>query len=372
MAGLKSSTVQEAETYEETNENSQPLIPGLPDEIAELCLLHLPYPYQALVRSVSSSWNRAVTHPAFLLCKKSLSLSLPYLFVFAFKKSTARIQWQALDPRSGRWFVLPRMPCPKAVCPQAFACASMPREGKLFVLGGMRADTGTSMPTTIIYRTSTNQWSVASPMLTPRSYFAAGNVNGKIMAVGGSGTSISDSIKAVECYDPENDTWTTAARMGMGLARYDSAVIGKKMYVTEGWTWPFQFSPRGEVYDIEKNTWEGMSDGMREGWTGVSVVMDDRLFTISEHGDCPMKVYIPDQDTWRYVGGEKFPREAIQRPFAVTQVEGKIYVVASALNVAVGRVIEGEKGELRAEWKVMAAPKAFSEFSPASCQVLYA
>ncbi|KAJ6434749.1 hypothetical protein OIU84_000063 [Salix udensis] len=145
----------------------EPLIPGLPDEVAELCLLYLPYPHQALARSVSSSWNRAITDPAFLVSKRSLSLSLPYMFVLAFHKSTARIQWQALDPRSSRWFVLPPMPCPKTVCPPAFACASLPRQGRLLVLGGMRSDTETSMDSTFIYRSSTNQWSTGAPHADP-------------------------------------------------------------------------------------------------------------------------------------------------------------------------------------------------------------
>ncbi|KAE8658661.1 F-box protein AFR [Hibiscus syriacus] len=329
---------------QESLKKSEPLIPGLPDEVAELCLLHLPYPYQSLVRSVSCSWNRAITDPAFLLCKRSLSLSLHYLFVLAFHKSTARIQWQAFDPR----------------------------QGQLYVLGGMRSDTETCMQTTIVYTASTNQWSTVSPMTTPRSFFAAGNVNGKIIAVGGSGAPHNDSITSVECYDPQKDTWKPMAKMRTVLARYDSAVVGNKMYVTEGWTWPFLFSPRGRVYDPDNDMWREMPDGMKEGWTGVSVVLGDTLFVISEHGDCPMKVYVPDHDAWQYVAGDKFPREAMQRPFAVSGVEGKIYVVSSGLNVAIGRVYRGLNGEFLAEWQVTAAPKAFHDFSPSTCQVLYA
>lgn len=369
QSSTSSSSSQETEN---SGRNTQPLIPGLPDEIGELCLLHVPYPYQALVRSVSYSWNKAITDPGFPLCKKSLSLSLPHLFVFSFHKPTARIQWQALDPRSGRWFVLPPMPCPKAVCPQAFACTSLPRQGKLFVLGGMRSDTETPMQSTIMYRASTNQWRLASPMLTPRSFFGSGNVNGKIMAVGGTGANINETMTSVECYDPESDTWTTAAKLRMGLARYDSAVMGSKMYVTEGWTWPFMFSPRGGVYDINKDTWNLMSDGMKEGWTGISIVLEGKLFVISEHGDCPMKQYNPDDDTWRYVGGDKFPCEVMHRPFAVNGVEGKIYVVSSGLNVAIGRVYEEQNGGISAEWKVMTAPRAFKDLAPSSCQVVYA
>ncbi|CAK7354186.1 unnamed protein product [Dovyalis caffra] len=369
MADLRSFS---RDNREEDEEDFEPLIPGLPDEVAELCLLYLPYPYQALVRSVSSSWNRATTDPYFLLSKKSLSLSLPYIFVFAFHKSTGRIQWQALDPRSGRWFVLPPVPCPKTVSPAAFACTSLPRQGKLLVLGGMRSDTKTAMDTTFIYSSSTNQWSTGPPMSTARSFFAAGNANGKIIAVGGSVSRIRDSITAVECYNSENGKWGPAAKMRTGLARYDSAVVGNKMYVTEGWTWPFARSPRAGIYDAEKDAWQEMSCGMREGWTGLSVVLYGRLFVIPEHGDCPMKVYDPDLDTWQRVGGDRFPREAMQRPLAVNGVEGKVYVASCGLNVAMGNVFEGDSGEFSVKWQVVVAPKAFQDFSPSNCQVLYA
>jgi hypothetical protein len=375
MTSLRSSsTTQEAEGHEESDKNSEPLIPGLPDEIAELCLLYLPYPYQASVRLVSFSWKRAITDPAFLSSKRALSLSLPYIFVLAFHESSARIRWQSLDPRSGRWFVLPPMPCPWPVGSPGFACASLPRQGKLFVFGGMRSDDSdpeTPMQTAILYRTSTNQWSPVSPMPNPRSFFVAGSIKGKILAVGGNASGTTESIATADCYDPECDTWTAAATIDTWLARYESAVVGNKMYVTEGWSWPFKFSPRGRVYDPDEDTWRGMSKVMRDGWSGLSVVVDGRLFMISEYGDCRMKVYVPDDDTWRYVGGEKFPREAMKRPLAVNGVEGRVYVVSCGLNVAVGRLFEAEKWEFNVEWNVVPAPEAFHGFSPLNCQVLY-
>lgn len=138
--------------------------------------------------------------------------------------------------------------------------------------------------------------------------------------------------------------------------------------------WPFMLSPRGVVYDPDEDTWQEMRRGMRDGWTGVSVVVGERLLVISEYGDCPMKVYDPDEDTWRYVSGDKFPCEALRRPFAASGVEGNIYVVACGLNVGIGRLSEcgGGKGDLKVEWQVVPAPSAFRGFSPSSCQVLYA
>ncbi|KAJ0233299.1 F-box protein AFR [Hirschfeldia incana] len=368
MTETQTDTVDQQE--EETKITTQPLIPGLPNEIAELCLLRLPYPYHALFRSVSSSWNATITSPSFLHSKQSLS-NTPYLFVFSFNKSTAKIQWQSLDLSSGRWFVLPPMPSSfaKISSPHALSCASIPRQGKLFVLGG-----GESSRSAVVYTALTNRWSLASPMLAPRTHFVSGNLDGKIVAVGGSSDGGGgEATKDVETYDPENDTWKASARLPMVLAKYDSAVIGKEMLVTEGWAWPFMFPPMGQVYDLDKDTWREMSGGMKEGWTGVSVVIRGRLFVISEHGDCPMKVYSSDDDTWRYVSGDKLPRKAMRRPFAVAGVEDRVYVVGEGLSVAEGRVSEGQNGEFSVEWRMMVASshQARAQFSPASCHVLY-
>ncbi|CAN7095876.1 unnamed protein product [Brassica rapa subsp. narinosa] len=365
-------SIDQQEEEEETRTKTQPLIPGLPNEIAELCLLRLPYPYHALLRSVSSSWNTTITSPSFLHSKQSLSISSPYLFVFSFNKSTAKVQWQSLDLSSGRWFVLPPMPSSfaKISSPHALSCASIPRQGKLFVLGG-----GESSRSAVVYTALTNRWSLASPMLSPRTYFVSGNLNGKITAVGGSLDAGGEATKDVESYDPESDTWKESARLPMVMAKYDSAVIGKEMLVTEGWAWPFMFPPMGHVYDSDEDTWREMSGGMKEGWTGVSVVVRGRLFVISEHGDFPMKVYSSDDDTWRYVSGEKLPGKTMRRPFAVAGVEDRVFVVGEGLNVAEGRVNEGQNGEFSVEWRMVtftsSSHQARTQFSPASCHVLY-
>ncbi|RDX63676.1 F-box protein AFR, partial [Mucuna pruriens] len=334
------------------------LIPGLPNEIAELCLLHVPYPYQALSRSVSSTWNRAITHPSFIFSKKTLSH--PHLFVLAFHSQTSKIQWQALDPSSGRWFLLPEMPLPENVCPTAFACAALPRQGKLFVLGGLRSDDDRPMRTALVYRAATNQWAEAAPMPRGRAIFAAEGVGGRIVAVGSGGTDI---------YDAESETWREGERLGGELERYEVAAMGGRVYATEGWCWPFMFRPRGWVYEVEKDTWREMGVGMREGWTGVSVAVGGRLFVIAEYGDSPVKVYDEDCDTWRCVGGGRFPREIIKRPFSATGLDDRIYVASLGLNVAIGSVSGGGKGvELNVTWQVVEAPSAFLEFSPCSCQ----
>ncbi|WOK95027.1 hypothetical protein Cni_G03732 [Canna indica] len=357
----------------------EPLIPGLPDEVAEQCLLHLPFPYQPLARSVSSAWNRALSSPSFLRSKAeaSAALSLPYLFVFAFDRATLRLQWQALDPRTRRWFVLPPMPLPTEgdapLCPPAFACAALPCRGELYVLGGMRSDTQSPLQTLLAYRAATNSWYAAAPMPTARCFFAAGAIGGRIFAAGGG----DGGISAVECYDPAADMWAPAAGMRRGMARYDAAVVGRRMYVTEGWTWPFDLSPRGGVYDADRDAWEEMRVGMREGWTGASAVVGGRLYVVSECGDGRVKAYDEGSDVWRAVAGGGVPAE-VRRPYAVSgggggagEVGREIYVVGSGLSVGVGTVVASEGGE-RVEWEVVKGPPAFADLAPCNALVLYA
>ncbi|KAF6138535.1 hypothetical protein GIB67_022569 [Kingdonia uniflora] len=341
---------------------SEPLIPGLPDDIAEHCLVHLPYPYQTQARCVSVSWNKALTNPNFILSRKTL----PFVFTFAVQKSTAKIQWQAFDPRSNRWIVIPPMPCPKSVSPLGFSCVALGRT--LYVLGGLRSDSEAPLCTVMTFNTGTNKWLSAEPMLTPRSFFSAGVIGEKVVVMCG----VELDNVTVECYDTKNNSWSYLAKMSGWLDKYDAAVVGDKMYVTEGWTWPFSFYPRGGVYDAKSDTWDEMSVGMKEGWTGMSVVLNDKLFVISEHGDHLMKVYVPDGDKWDFVSGRRFPCEVVQKPFTVSAAEGRIFVVSSGLDVAIGSVFKDEKSSvLRVEWEVVKGPKAFEDYVPHHSQVVY-
>ncbi|OIV96532.1 hypothetical protein TanjilG_07924 [Lupinus angustifolius] len=336
------------------NNEREPLIPGLPDEVSELCLVHLPYPYHFLLRSVSSSWNSTITNPSFFNIKQSLSLSQSYLLIFAFHKLTSTIQCHALHPSSACCFLLPPPPL-AAISSPGFACAALPRQGKLFVMDGNKSN--------VVYNTAVNKWSPASPMPTAKSLFAAESVNGKIITVDGSKT---------EIYYPESDTWKIGIGLGDELASLDVVAVNGKVYLTEGWRWPFTFGPRGWVYDCEHDMWQMMKKGMREGWTGIGVTVAGRIFVITEYGDCPIKVYDEDSDTWQYVRGDKFPRDVMKRPYVLRGFEEKIYVVSDGLNVAIGSVVICEDDVVRVRWEVVEAPKVFGELSPSNCQVMYA
>lgn len=346
-----------------------PLIPGLPEDMGLSCLLRLSRPEQGVARSVSKSWRAAVSNRGYLSARLAMGVAENWIFVFAFHRVNGQIQWQAFDPVRRLYHVLPAMPCAERVCPPAFGCASIPGSGVLYVCGGMRSDIDCPMDSVLKFETYSNRWSAAGRMGTPRSFFASVEIDGRIYAAGGSSAAPLSDLSSTESYDPATDEWRPVADMGTNMSRYDAAVLNGKLHMTEGWSWPFHFSPRGQIYDPKLDRWAEMSVGMREGWTGLSVVLDNHLFIIPEHGNFKLKFYDPRSDSWSHVVGSPMPAE-LHRPFSVNTIDGKLYVVALHLHIAIGTV-SYSADSVSVEWEVIQAPEAFSDFAPSNSQVLY-
>jgi hypothetical protein len=362
-------------------EECMEMIPGLPEEVAEKCLLHLPFLYHRLFRTVSSAWNRFLTESpakpllapagsgagAGAVAAASTSFSLPFLFTFAFDPVSRRLQCQALDPFSRRWLLLP--PLPGGAAAGSFAVVGLPTRGEIYVIGGVEEGGDKEVRSVAVYSAARNGWEQAAAMRTPRGYMAAGEVGGRVVVAGEDGEA--------EVFDPEQGRWApAAARGGAAVARYDVAVAGGKLYVTEGWAWPFERAPRGAVYDATADAWGEMARGMREGWTGSCAVAGDRMYIVAEYGEWRLKRYDDARDEWRLVVGTGVPPE-VRRPHVVAGEAGevaggrrRIYVVGAGLDVAFGTVAGGE--EELVDWEVVKGPAEFAGLAPCNAQVLYA
>lgn len=356
----------------------EPLIPGLPDDVALNCLLRLPVHSHASCRAVCKRWHQLLgSKERFFTRRKELGFKEPWLFVFAFHKCTGKIQWQVLDLTHFTWHSIPLMPCKDKVCPHGFRCVSIPHEGTLFVCGGMVSDVDCPLDLVLKYEMQKNRWTVMNQMIMARSFFASGVIDGKIYVAGGNSTDHFE-LDSAEVLDPIQGSWNAIASMGTNMASYDAAVLNGKLLVTEGWLWPFYVAPRGQVYDPITNNWETMAIGLREGWTGSSVVVYGHLFVVSELERMKLKVYDAASDSWEAIEGPPLP-EQICKPFAVNACDSTIYVVGRNLHVAVGRIsrlskkgMSEKKWSFNVSWHVVDAPECFSDLTPSSSQVLFA
>lgn len=355
----------------------EPLLPGLPDDVALNCLLRLPIESHTACKAVCKRWHLLLgSKERFFTRRSELGFKDPWLFVFSYHKCTGKIQWQVLDLTHFLWHSIPPMPCKDKVCPHGFRCVSIPYEGTLFVCGGMVSDVDCPLDLVLKYEMQKNRWSVINRMITGRSFFASGVIDGFIYVAGGNSTDLFE-LDAAEVLDPVKSTWRPISSMGTNMASYDSAVLNGKLLVTEGWLWPFYVSPRGQVYDPRADNWESMAIGLREGWTGSSVVVYGHLFVVSELERMKLKVYDIGTDSWEAIEGPHLP-EQICKPFAVNAFDCKIFVVGRNLHVAVGHISRHkqkettEKWSFSVQWHVVDAPDCFLDLTPSSSQVLFA
>lgn len=354
------------------------LIPGLPDDVALQCLLRVSVDNHAACEAVCKLWYSLFhSKEKFFTRRKELGFCDPWLFVLAFDKCTRRIEWRVLDLTRFSWHTIPAMPCRENVSPHGFNCVAIPHESVLYVLGGVVSDADSPLNLVLKYEVVKNRWTVMKKMTTARSFFASGVTDGMIYAAGGNGPELFE-LGSAEVFDPETGVWKPIANMCTNMASYDAAVVDGKLLVTEGWFWPFYVRPMGQIYDPSTDQWENMAAGLREGWTGSSVVMHGHLFVVTEHERTKLKVYDTETDSWSLVEGPSVP-EMICKPFCVSSWECKIYVVGQNLRVAVGSVSRvfssassGKRCRFSVQWDVVDAPETLLDLTPSNAQVVLA
>ena len=146
-----------------------------------------------------------------------------------------------------------------------------------------------SLGTVEEYDPATNTWHQRSAMPTPRNHATAGLVNGKIYVIGGrvgaAGITAASNTNVVEEYDPGTDAWGgVRARMPTARSAMASGVYGGRIYVTGG---EFQDSQMMatfralEAYDPANNTWSVLPSMpvARHGLAGT--VVGNRLHMVS-------------------------------------------------------------------------------------------
>ena len=174
--------------------------------------------------------------------------------------ATANV-WE-FDPVADSYKALAPMPVKR--------CSAQAEEvgGKIYVIGGLEPyEDGTGTRVTgrhEMYDPATNSWTARSPMPTSRNHAYSGVVNGKIYVIGGrigaGNIPATTNIDIVEEYDPATNKWGAirnrmpTARSGGGAATYNG-----KIYVSGGELQNRQMSAAFralEAYDPVNDTWD--------------------------------------------------------------------------------------------------------------------
>ncbi|CAN1143979.1 F-box/kelch-repeat protein SKIP25 [Linum perenne] len=291
-----------------------PLIPGLPDHLAQICLSFLP---PSLIYAVSTSWRRLLYSPSFP----------PFLSLYAVLSSDSdsdSIHFSAYDPISSRWDPLPPPPLHPSFISRhpSFISRHLPIQslsvaGRLVLLAATTDNLFPALSQPLLFNPTSCAWSSGPHFSTPRRWCAAGTTNGEVYVASGIGSHFSaDVAKSVEKWTPQFpcSEWKWEKVQGMKDGRFSRDAID-----AVGWRGKLcmvnvkgNAAKEGAVYDVVRDSWEEMPDGMIAGWNGPVAAMDeDDMFVVDEEKGA-VRRYDQEKDGWEEVVASPLLRGAQQ------------------------------------------------------------
>jgi N-acetylneuraminic acid mutarotase len=156
-----------------------------------------------------------------------------------------------LDPTKGQWVQKSRMPTARS------AGVALVHEGKIYVAGG-RPPRGHDFA---VYDPTADKWDILPMLPTQRNHMTGAVIDGRIHVVGGRlGPGLSlEKTSVHEVYDPQTQTWATAAPLPSGRSGMNG-VMAKGCFHVWGGEEPAGMIPNHEYYDPKKDQWTRLRD----------------------------------------------------------------------------------------------------------------
>ncbi|OVA13501.1 Kelch repeat type 1 [Macleaya cordata] len=286
----------------------QAIIPGLPDDLAFRCLAKVSHGYHGLLEAVSKTWRDVIRGSDYSSFKAREGWCGNWLFVLT---EGSNSQWTAYDPDADRWHPLPKIPrADPSLHHYGFSCVSV--RNRFLVIGGSYASYDPEFPNqrplvtndVMQFDPFEKDWCKVASMQTPRSHFACSVVRGKVYVAGGRKSSGSRGLALAEVYDPLEDRWEELPPMP--APQMDCIGLSYKgcfHVLSDHVGLPDQNT--SEVFNPSDRTWQTVEDVWpfsRAMQFAVTVVGDDRVYTVVDWGESSIKTRDTDQGEWYNVG----------------------------------------------------------------------
>ncbi|KAL8166962.1 hypothetical protein V2J09_008461 [Rumex salicifolius] len=319
----------ELTAFDDLELSSEPLISGLPDDIALFCVARVPLKYHAVLRCVSKRWRNLVCSEEWHLHRRKHNLEETLIYALCRDKILDQVCCYVLNPSSSRrsWKLIQGIPA------QSFKRKGMAFQtlGKnLYLLGGCSWSEEVT-DEVYCYDPSKNFWSKASPLPYSRCYFACEVVHGKIFAIGGLGSKSSDPC-SWDVYDPQTNSWTSHVDSNLVVDIEDSIVLDGKIYIRCGQS-GISSHVYVVVYDPSSGTWQHADADLASGWLGPAVVINDILYVLDQSSGTKLTMWKKETREWAAIG--RLSPHLTRPPCRLVTVDKSIYVVGKGLSTVV-------------------------------------
>ncbi|CAN8238632.1 unnamed protein product [Cochlearia groenlandica] len=301
-----------------------PLIPGLSDDVAKLCLALVPRSSFPSMGGVCKKWRFVVQSKEFITVRRLAGMLEEWLYVLTMdgvKKETSR--WEVMNGLGHKLWSLPSMPGPEKT---GFKVVVV--DAKLFVVAGYSMINGAHVPCADVYQYDTclNSWSRVADLKVARYDFACAEVNGLVYVVGGRGVD-GESLSSVEVYDLETGEWTFVESLRRPRYGCFASGFNGKLYVMGGRSnFTIGNSKLVDVYNPRCGSWCGSKNGLTMVTSHVEV--GQKLFCMDWKNQRKMSVFNAEDETWEVVA---LPLSGSSRAgFQFGKLSGKLLLFSSS------------------------------------------
>ncbi|KAJ8900429.1 hypothetical protein K2173_025206 [Erythroxylum novogranatense] len=309
----------------ELEHNKTQLISGLPDEIAFLCLARVPREFHSLLKCVSRRWRDLVCSEEFCVYRRKHNLSETWIYALCQDKF-ARLCCYVLDPNSSRrcWRPIQELP------PRCWRRNGMGFEtlGNYIYLSGGCGWLEDATSEAYCYDVLRNMWRESPQMPTARCCFSFEAFDGKLYAIGGSGSNMSDS-NSWDTFDVRTNSWESHSCGNIVPEVADSVVLDGKIYIKCD-----AFAPltplRVVLYEPSSDTWQHEDVDFFSGWQGPAVAVDGTLYVLDESSGTRLITWQKDNREWVVVG--RLSTLVTRPPCQLVAIGKKIFIVGKGLS----------------------------------------
>ncbi|MCO5594397.1 hypothetical protein L7F22_048427 [Adiantum nelumboides] len=293
------------------------MIPGLPNDIAMLCLLKVPRIYHACLASVCVAWRTAVRHPDFYRQRRRLGIADAWLVIVSAEiLSAPALLYSAYDLSTRQLLFKVRFP-PIVKADAGVAAAPPPvaqlaplnhldnyrivAMDELFAVLGFSRRSRFHSPrcSFTIFNTVTDEWRHGAPPSGCRQFFACGVISNRLYVVGGLNEN-GEIERATEVYNFATDTWTTAAPLPDAVSKVQAdAVFQGKLYVQSVSGADVEGRPRScfWTYYPQTDAWQ-----FEDGLSGIQQLLATDKFLYAMAAQEELFRYEPADGKWSLVG----------------------------------------------------------------------
>ncbi|MGE0132277.1 MAG: kelch repeat-containing protein [Blastocatellales bacterium] len=177
-------------------------------------------------------------------------------------------------------------------------------------------------------------WTTLAPVPSVRQEISTAVLDGKIYVIAGFNSS-GGNTSTVDVYDPQTNTWSSAAPLPIATNHNAAAVAAGKLYAFGG------TSNRTFVYNPQPNSWSDVAPmRFQHANTAAVSVINDKIYVAGGNGpnmnQTELEVYDPALNTWTQLAPMSVPRNHT----AGGAINGKFYVVGGRPGATAASALE--------------------------------